>query len=128
MLSLSPLLVCLLYACSDLISSLHRQGQARERRKTRGISVGIEISKSYPTPKAANTQQPKAANTIPKSTCQHYPKIHLSVSSLHSCSTETPRKVSTVEAVCHIHMYLTPQNSSGRTKTPHSQPPHFKPP
>ena len=31
---------------------------------------------------------------------QHYPKSHLSVSSLHSRSTETSRKVSTAEAAC----------------------------
>ena len=85
-------MVCLLCACSDLISSLHRQGQARERRKTRGTSVGIAIANSSPPPKAANTKVPTAKGS------QHYPKSHLSVSSLHSRATETSRKVSTVES------------------------------
>ena len=78
-------------ACSDLISSLHRQGKAIERRNTRCISVGIAISKSSPPSKAANTQQPKAANTIPEST---------GPSHLSTPAPETSRKVSTVEAAC----------------------------
>ena len=39
MFSLHPPPVCLLSACSDSISSLHRQGQARQRRKTRGLPI-----------------------------------------------------------------------------------------
>ena len=91
MLSLYPPLVCLLCTCSDLISSLHRQGQARERRKTRGLNVEISIAKSSPPPKAANTQQPKAANITPTSTCQYH---------LSTPAPETSGKVSTVKASC----------------------------
>ena len=76
-------------ACSELILSLHRQGQSRERRKTIGVGVGIAISKSYPPPKAATTQQPNSANTIPKATCQSH---------LSTPAPETSRMVSTVEA------------------------------
>ena len=75
--------------CSDLISSLHRQGKARDRRKTRGLSVVIAIAKISPPPKAVNTQQSKAANTTPKSTCPSH---------LSTPASETSRKVSTVEA------------------------------
>ena len=78
-----PPLVCLLCACSDLISSLHRQGKFRERINTRGTSVVIVIAKSFPPPKADNTKVPTGKGI------QHYPKIHLSVSSLHSRYTET---------------------------------------
>ena len=53
-------LVCPLCACSDLISSLHRQEQTRERGNTRGTSVGIEIAKSYLPPKSANSKAPIA--------------------------------------------------------------------
>ena len=77
-----------------IISSLHRQGQSIERRKTRGKSVGITIAKSSPPPKAVNTKVPTTKGS------QHYPKIHLSVSSLHSRATETSRKVSTVKSAC----------------------------
>ena len=84
-----PPLVCLVCACSDLISSLHRQGQARDRIKTRGLSIGIAIAKSSPPPKAVNTQQTKAANTIQKSTFPYH---------LYTPAPETSRKVSTVEA------------------------------
>ena len=90
-LSPPPYLVCLLCACSDLISSLHRQWYARERRKTRGVSVGIAIAKSSTLPKAANAQHTKAANTIPKATCPSH---------LSTPDPETFRKVSTVEATC----------------------------
>ena len=83
MLSLHLPLVCLLCACSDLISSQHRQGKDRERINTRGTSVGIAIAKIPPTPKAANTKVPIAKGS------QHYSKSHLSVSSLHPRSTET---------------------------------------
>ena len=86
-----PPLVCLLSACSDLISSLHRQGQARDKRKKRGLSVGIAIAKSSPPPKAANTQQPKAANTIPESTCPSH---------LSAPAPENSVNVYTVEADC----------------------------
>ena len=58
--SLPPPLVCLLCACSDLISSLYRQGKSIERRKKRGTSVLISIAKIYPLPKAANTKVPTA--------------------------------------------------------------------
>ena len=92
--------MCLLSECSDLISSLHRQGQARDRKKTSGLSVGIAITKSSPSPKDANIQHPKAANTIPESTCP----FHLSTP-----APETSRKVSTVEDAC-------------------PQPPNFQPP
>ena len=78
--------------CSNFTcSSLHRQGQARDGRKTRGLSVGIAIAKSSPPPKAANTQQPKAANTIPESTCPSH---------LSTPAPETSIKFSTVEAAC----------------------------
>ena len=87
----SPL-VWLLCACSDLISSFHRQGQSRERINTRGASVGIEIADSSQPPKAANTKAPTAKEG------QHYPKSHLSVSSLHSRATEISINVSTVES------------------------------
>ena len=94
MISLHPPLVCLLSACSDLISSLQRQGQARQRRNTRDTSVEIAISKSSPPPKSTNNKVPTAKGG------QHYPKIHLSASSLHSCNPETSRKFSNVEAAC----------------------------
>ena len=89
-----PPLVWRLCACSDLISSLHRQGQARDRRKKRVTSLAIAIAKSSPPPKAVNTKVTTAKGS------QHYPKSHLSVSSLHSRATETSRKVSTVEDAC----------------------------
>ena len=78
-----PPLVCLLCAWSDLISSLHRKGQAIERRKARYTSVGIKISKSSPPTNSSNTKVPIAKGS------QHYPKCHLSVSSIHSRATET---------------------------------------
>ena len=110
----------LLCAWSDLISSLYRQGKAIERRNTRGIIVGISIAKSYPPPKAANTQQPKAANTIPKATC------------LSHISTPTPQKPPERSPQWNlpapIRMDLTPQNISDRLKMPHSQPLPFQPP
>ena len=83
MLSLHPPLVCLLCACSDLISSQHRQGQDRERRNTRGTSVVIAIAKSSPPPKAANNKAPIAKGS------QHYPKTYLSVSFIHPRVAET---------------------------------------
>ena len=89
-----PYLVLLLCAWSYLISSLHRQGLARERRKKIGKNLGIEISNSSPLQKAANTKVPTSKGS------QHYPKSHLSVSFLQYHTTETSRKVSTVESVC----------------------------
>ena len=53
--------------------------------------MGIPIAKSSPPPKAANTQQPKAANTIPEPTCPYH---------LSTPAPETSIKVSTVEASC----------------------------
>ena len=114
-----PPLMCLLCACSDLILSFHRQGQARERRKTRGTSVGIEISKSPSPPKAALTQQPKAANTIPTSTCQY----HISTS-----APETSRKVSKMEAACPYPDGTTTTEQKRQAQTPQSDPPTFQPP
>ena len=86
---------------------------------------------------------------------QHYPKSHLPVSSLHSryrnlqkglhsgiclpLSGWTYHHITEVAGPkCHtviphpsnLHnywLYLPPQNSSGRPKTPHSQPPTFQP-
>ena len=71
---LPPPLVCLLCACSDLILSLHRQGQARNRIETRGTSVEIEISKIPPPTKSANTKVTtvKGSQHYPKSTCQSH--------------------------------------------------------
>ena len=78
--------------CNDDIKSKHADNRhTRDRRKTRGLSVGIAIANSSPPPKAANTQQPKVANTIPEYTCP----THLSTP-----APETSRKVSTVEAAC----------------------------
>ena len=51
--------------------------------------MGISIANISPLSKAANTQQPKASKTIPKSTCQSH---------LSTPAPETSRKVSTVEA------------------------------
>ena len=45
--------------------------------------MGIAIAKSSPPPKAANTKVPISKGS------QHYPKSHLSVSSLHPRATET---------------------------------------
>ena len=56
--------------------------------------MGITIANSSPPPKAANTKVPTSKGI------QHYTKIHLSVSSLHSRATETSGKVSTAEAAC----------------------------
>ena len=86
---------------------------------------------------------------------QHYPKIHLSVSSLHSRSRNLqkalhsgiylplsgwtyhhitvvagPKRHTVITQPSNLHTYrldLPPQNSSGRPKTPHSQPPPFQP-
>ena len=79
----TPPVVRLLCAYSDLTSSLHRQEKARERKKTRGISIGIAIAKSSPPPKSANNKLPTAKVS------QHYPKSHLSVLSLHYRATGT---------------------------------------
>ena len=106
-------LVCLLCACSDLISLFCIQGQSRERINTRGTSVKTAIAKSYPPPKATRTQTPTAKGS------QQYPKIHLSVSSLYSHATETSRKVSQWNLPDPIMMYLPPQNNSGRLKNSH---------
>ena len=119
MLSLPPHLVWLLCACSDLISSLHRQVQDRERIKTRGISMVIEIPKGYPLPKTDITHKPKAANATPKDTCQSH------------ISTPTPQKpperYPQWKLPENIRIKLPPHNSSGRPKTPHIQPPPFQP-
>ena len=102
MLSPPPPLAFLVCACSDLISSLHRQGKDIERRKTRGISVGISIAKIFPRPNYINTQQPKAANTIPKATCQSH---------LSTPDPETSSKFSTVESTCpYLAGHITTEN------------------
>ena len=85
-------LVWLLCSWSDWISSLYRQGQSRERRKTRGTILGTKIDKSFPLQNYDNTKAPTSKVS------QHYPKSHLSVSSLHFCAIETSRKLSTVES------------------------------
>ena len=117
MLSLHPPLVCLLCACSDLISSQHRQGQDRDRRNTRGKNVGIAIPKSSPPPKASNSKVPTSKGS------QKYPKTHLTVSSLHSCATETPREVSTVESAFHYpDVPTTPEQQWQAQNSIHSTP------
>ena len=76
-----------------------------DRIKERVKSVGISIANSSPPPNSANTKVPTVKGSQP------YPKIHLSVSSLHSHDRETSRKVYTVESAC---LYL-----AGTTTTKH---------
>ena len=94
--TLAPLVFLLSLSCPclcyDEIKSEHAHnrhtggGVKREKRKTRGTSVGIAIAKSSPPPKAANIKAPIAKvsqhhpKIIPKSTCQSH------------ISTPTPQK------------------------------------
>ena len=121
MISLSPLpTVCLLWACSYLISSLHIQEHGRERRNTGRTSVEISISKSSLLPKAANNKVPTVK------VIQHYPKPPLSVS---STMPQKPQLMSLQwKLPAPIRLDLTPYNSSGRPKTRHSSTPPFQTP
>ena len=119
MLSPPPPLMCLLCACSDLISSLHRQGKAIDRIKTRVISVGIAIAKISPQPKGSNTQPRKAANTIQKSAWNLISPLLIQKHPERSPQWNLPAP---------ICMDLPPQTISGRPKTPHSYYPPLQSP
>ena len=67
----------------NIIIAYTRASQIEEKDKS--------STNSSPPLKAANTQQPKAANNIPESTCPSH---------LSTPAPETSRKVSTVEADC----------------------------
>ena len=116
------------------------QARSEERR-------GRENRDEFPTTKGC--QYPTAKGR------QHYPKSHLSVSSLHSRSRNLqkglhsgsclplsgcnyhpitsvvgPKLHTVIPHPYNLHTYwldLTPQNRSGRPKNPHSQSPPFQP-
>ena len=87
--------------------------------KDKRYNCGNRNSQDFPTTKGC--QHPTSIGS------QHYPKIHLSNSSLHSCSRNL-QKVSQWKPPAPIRLDPPPQNSSGRHKTPHSYSPPFQPP
>ena len=136
--------VCMLRFNIIIAQTMESQREEKDKR----YQCGNRNSKEFPTAKGCQHLTAKGSH--------HYPKIHLSVSSLHSrsrnlqkglhsgiclplsgwtyhhrTSVAGPKFHTFIPHPSNLHTYpldLPPQNSSGRPKTPHSQPPPFQPP